>query len=576
MDNPVRPVPELIAEIVTSVEVKRVVCIDDDFAVGVSVDVVRDLCIAQPAEAGSFNEFTDIDFTDDPDNWRERLRKKWDALGTARRAEIDTHLRSKATPEQLPRVTKLRGLFPTDKCSFAAMSWEDWKKQKAETLELAKAEKTLLLVDQDLSSEGASETEGIKIIADALKTVAEGELVCVLLSSKFSPGQEHDLWNEFAKQNDLEPDRFMLASKERMAEPPVGFAMMVKLALINPLCQKFRKQVTDVIKESIESAIAKVNEINIYELERMVFEASRNEGVWEPDTMFRLFGVYQRAVARGKAKTSEELSKTADRIRAVSAIDTQSAPDRPASWKVRRLEMYEDTEYLNQHFLPTELGDVYEGKGSKKFILLVQPCDLMVRSDGSRKGSVFEAIVVKVVDKAPEKPEGAFRLEFFDPVTGADAFVIFRDAFTVPLDVLDYCSLRTDGKSEIAEADLTPSGVIPSWRHRHVDLKKKAASVATHYTTLVNKMKGQAPKADFTSVAQEFTEFAIGRVFSPHPKKLFGGTVDLANKALQFECKRIRRLCQPWSAALLTQYSQFLSRAAFEHGYGSEYYPPLP
>jgi hypothetical protein len=456
-----------------------------------------------------------------------------------------------------------------------AMSWEDWKKQKAETLEKAKAEKTLLLVDQDLSSEGASDTEGIQIIADALKTVAGGELVCMLLSNTFSPGQEHGLWDEFAKLHALERDRFMLASKERMNEPPVGFAMMVKLALINPLCLKFRKQVTDVIKESIESAVNKVNEINIYELERMVFEASRNEGVWEPDTMFRLFGVFQRVVARGNAKASVELSNTADKIRAVSAIDTESEPDRPASWKVRRLEMYEDSEYLNQHFLPTELGDVYEGKGGKRYILLVQPCDLMVRSDGSRKGSVFEAIVAKIVDKAPEKPEGSFRLEFFDPETGADWYVIFRDVFTVPLDVLDYCSLRTDGKAEVTETDVTPSGVIPSWRHRHSELKKKAVSVAKHYTDLVGKMKGQAPKADFGVVSQEFTEFAVGRAFAPQPKKLFGGALDVAAKTLRFDCKRIRRLCQPWSSALLTHYSQFLSRAAFEHGYGSEHYRPL-
>jgi len=210
----------------------------------------------------------------------------------------------------------------------------------------------------------------------------------------------------------------MLASKDRMNDPAVGFAMMIKLALINPLCRQFRSQVTAVIKESIEKAIARVDEINVYELERMVFAASSTEGVWEPDTMFRLFGIYQRAEARILAKASNMLSQTADNIRAVSGVTTDSAVDRPASWKIRRLEMYEDTGYLNQHFLPTELGDVYEGKNGKKYILLSQPCDLMVRSNGCRKGSVYEAVVAKVIDQVPEKPEGAFRLDFFDPDTG--------------------------------------------------------------------------------------------------------------------------------------------------------------
>lgn len=90
----------------------------------------------------------------------------------------------------------------------------------------------------------------------------------------------------------------------------------------------------------------------------------------------------------------------------------------------------------------------------------------------------------------------------------------------------------------------------------------------------MGKIQGKAGKADFSSVSPELTEFAIGRVFNPMPKKLFGGTLDPATKTLRFECKRIRRLCQPWAAALLTQYSQYLSRAAFEHGYGSEHYRP--
>jgi hypothetical protein len=49
------------------------------------------------------------------------------------------------------------------------------------------------------------------------------------------------------------------------------------------------------------------------------------------------------------------------------------------TWKIQRMELYEDSEYLNPYCLPIELGDIFEKSGgaSKQYILLSQACDLM-------------------------------------------------------------------------------------------------------------------------------------------------------------------------------------------------------
>ena len=51
-------------------------------------------------------------------------------------------------------------------------------------------------------------------------------------------------------------------------------------------------------------------------------------------------------------------------------------------------EVYEDAEYLSRLHTPIELGDLFRKEnGSKRFVLVAQPCDLMVRNDGSGRRS---------------------------------------------------------------------------------------------------------------------------------------------------------------------------------------------
>ena len=205
---------------------------------------------------------------------------------------------------------------------------------KDQLLEDVENHKTLFLFDQDLSKGGGPEKGGILLIQQILSSKYSDKVICGLLSSTFAPEKEQEEWNEYAQDPKLDRDKFILISKQRLSEDPLGFARMVKLTILNTHFGALKEKVSSVIDDVNEEAKNEVEAINIYDFEHIVFHSSSKEGVWEPDTLFRIYGLYQRAAARRKARDDAELHALAARIRSVSNISTKSNGVPPlASWK---------------------------------------------------------------------------------------------------------------------------------------------------------------------------------------------------------------------------------------------------
>ena len=151
------------------------------------------------------------------------------------------------------------------------------------------------------------------------------------------------------------------------------------------LCSLMNLEVERIIDGSINEAKRALSRMTIYDYEKIVFESSRREGVWEPDTMFRLFGMFQHRESRIAAKGDQQLEAIAGRIRSISnasAYKLGAEPRHP--YLIQRLEMYEEPEHLNAYHLPTELGDIY-AHGFGATFHLASPT---VRSDGSKLSMV--------------------------------------------------------------------------------------------------------------------------------------------------------------------------------------------
>ena len=107
---------------------------------------------------------------------------------------------------------------------------------------------------------------------------------------------------------------------------------------------------------------------------------------------------YQKLIA---AKIPEKvalcLEEISAKLRLVSNVppDSKTFPITPNAWEIQHKELYENPSYINKNHLPIELGDIFK-KGSKKYILLAQPCDLMIRSNGKREPELIRVPLIEI------------------------------------------------------------------------------------------------------------------------------------------------------------------------------------
>ena len=104
------------------------------------------------------------------------------------------------------------------------------------------------------------------------------------------------------------------------------------------------------------------------------------------------------------------------------------------------------------------------------FILLAQPCDLMVRTiDGSRKETANEGFIAELVAHRPKGPPGEpgyYELPYFLE-DGSTWFINFRKWRSVKLWVLDLCVFDSDGRANFGLDSPCPPLLIPSWQKYH-------------------------------------------------------------------------------------------------------------
>jgi hypothetical protein len=560
---------DVIEQLLTAAGVERIVSVDDSYSNKFPVEDFLGLSsefeLVQLHKV--FAEHPSIIAVTDREIWAQKVREVWRDLDEPTRQELTRKIREliREKTGTMPAassghfdyetVTILPSLFA--KYGLLTMSLKDWQKQKDDILK-SDMPLTLILVDEDFSGEGASPVEGIKVIKELFKATKPEKVLCALLSQKYGSVGIHDQWKALCTKEDLDPSKFVLIPKAflEVEQDLLGFGRLVKLAILNESVNELRKKATAILDGAIQEAEKQLNGIDVYDFDQIVFLSSYLEGVWEPDTLFRIFGLFHRDETRRLAKGNAELHKLVDEIRKVSQIPTksESAPNYNTI-KLQRLELYEDPEFLNSHYMPIELGDIFGKTGSKQlFILLGQPCDLMVRSDGRRNPSVNEAALVEIKTGEFENHEGYVELPFFDSDGTTKHYVAFRSSVAVDLMALDLCAFHSNGESEFKCGCECPKTLIPAWRTHYEHMAGKV-------TTIIDRVDGFAKLGMNPAEA----EYLVARC-SNH--KSFKPTVHVKQKILRYSVKRVGRLRKPRAAALLSQYANFLARFAFEHDLG--------
>lgn len=578
--NQLKETQEALQQLFEMEGIKQVICVDDhyrEFPGDFINDVIGNLETLDFGSLGQIPEkiadLKDIKFweDDEAETWKSQLKKKWEDADVEKKRnliyqinQLFPHIPDFDKDNDIKHSGILENILdPSIGVEFKGISFTEWKNSSDNLLKEEMVDQTLFLFDRDFSKEGGSKEEGIKIIQNLQGK--EKQIWCGLLSHTFTSKDEYKTWKEFADKYDIDKDRFVLIAKVRLTEDQLGFARMLRLTVMNKYCENLKDKVSDIIKETFEESQRKIDELDIYDFEHIVFRSSYEEGIWEPDTLFRLYNIYQKRNARQRAFDDPDLRACTGKIRELSSISISNIDEHISElWRIQRQELYEEREYINNLHLPIDLGDIFQktdGNSRKKFILLAQPCNLMVRADapkGKRAHDFNEVVLAEIVDE-PKDPIDSYELLYFDDKTGNHKYVYFRNTYTVLLCILDLCVFNKNGQAKMASNDICPASIPPSWEIRFKILKKLFERIIKRYKKSMEK------KYDKTIL-----DLLLPKSSFYKSRGLFEAKIDLKKnkESIIYDCQRIGRLCFPRAGEMLTKYAHYISRSAFEHDFG--------
>lgn len=562
------------SELFETVGISRIVVVDDEYAPSVEELVAH--CLQIGNRTLDVPHFGQIDFSTPREVLIDHLRTTWDGLTDGERDETLAFVRAAkstigARPDQTysdevehvdtraaQSLEELLDSIPG--CQYITLSLRSWRESSDQLLMDDAAATTMFLFDRDFRREVAgSDQEGIELIR---QTQARAVGYCGLISHTVSLGGEYRAWCQLSDENELDRDKFIVISKERLTNQErdyYGFLGMLRLTALNERYGKIKSHVWDIFRESMDRAKECLDQLSVLDFDRMVFESSRIEGVWEPETLSRVFGILMRKETRSRLHLSPSIYSDVSEARRVSSMPKEIATGLKEesgsneALRIQRFEIYESAEDINKFHGPVELGDIYQTEDNgKSYILLAQPCDLMVRANGKRgydEKLDRTGALVDIVFSAERRKHSWTELPYYDERTGEAAFVDLARVQQVPLVILDLCVIQSDGQSMINLASNCPDLLIEPWKVRHEQLEKYFRAALKRRARMIESRLGK----DI-----QFLCFPTlpGRV---------RGKIAISDDTVQYDLRRIRRLRQPWSGAILTAFAQHQARAAFEH-----------
>ena len=204
----------------------------------------------------------------------------------------------------------------------------------------------------------------------------------------------------------------------------------------------------------------------------------------------------------------------------------------------------------------------------KEYILLGQPCNLAMRSGGSRSrnydiGFLFEIEKLSIDDYKKMGKAQFGVLGIVETPTIEEGFlrmVKFHSFRTVSLSPLDLTIFNPDGvaKVDLKESEHDSTTIQASWKKRYKKLHKEFSEYKSGIATY--KKLRSAEKANLKEKVYYGNLFK-GYVINNDSALNRSGTI------LTFDIKRVSHYKQPYSADLLQQFMQYLSRNAFDHDF---------
>lgn len=449
------------------------------------------------------------------------------------------------------------------------------------------------------------------------------KVICGIFSSKFAEEEEEEKRNEFAEKYNITKDSFYTISKYRYYNDPLiaGFSEGIKNLLLHPYVEDLKKKSLKILQESNAKAKERIEVITPKTFNQIIQKSSLKEGIWEVSTLFRMYGILSKEEnfkQISDAKIREDFNKTIERIRSIDETNTGyvSSIKNEQLILLRESELYLPNDIINKLHLPLSNGDIFNIK-NKKYVLLVQPCNIAIRAGkndcGSRSKSYSNAFLIPLKefdkDQLNHTKQEVLSSDNDDKKILCAYFPEFK---VLSLDYLDLAVFNEEGKSciNMNHKVLNNSVIHFPWKKRYEDIYNKfkhveekiksfieikslldleMSSITDRIKEICLEIKELIETETETETEQNFLKQELKTLGDKRRKlgkqiEIVGNSIysfdnfdnfglngdcnyDLESRIFTFDIVRDKHYKSPYSDDLLQKFMLYLSRNAFEHDF---------
>ncbi|KPE49650.1 hypothetical protein [Chryseobacterium indologenes] len=374
--------------------IAHIIYIDDKFDIGGQKEVFK-ARLNELKNTGNHitsDTFNGIDWTAPQPKFESSILNLWEKTEnkSALLFDVCTHTEDEDNSNIIPAL-EIKNCYGE---RIKLMTPDDWIKDKYKVIqELEENKKALCLFDFEFQS-GNELTKGRNGVQLAKSLIDEEDymekIVCGIFSHKFTEEEEDEFREKYSEDYNIGLEKFYTISKRRFAFDPQisGFAEGIKNLLLLPYVEQLKTESLTVLTESNRKAGDRIKRMTPKTFNQIVQKSSLKEGVWEITTLFRLYGLLSKEENYNmiaEPTVRQNFNESIKKIREIDLKDTgyNSTVRNQQLIDLRNSELYLSGNIINKLHLPLTNGDIFKIK-DKEYILLVQPCNLALRSNGKR------------------------------------------------------------------------------------------------------------------------------------------------------------------------------------------------
>lgn len=572
------------AEVLAGLGIDRVVWLDDMFEN--DLGKIRQAILASP---GSVRKDTPmkvlgglIDDDDHPKNDAVFEKAVTDILEQASAAEllaINQAVRDHAAeaeretssvdsnpndmrPEDAARVSKLLNISETDRYGFesgrAAINLGNFDKAN-----------NAVIIDMQnaLSEAGSGADAGIGLLK-ALKARQSNATVFVLTHEALAE-TEAEKEAQIYDQLDGEGRFPCVISKDRVRMPNEsevvdGLNTALKRAALRREFYDLGDLLADAASASILTTRDTMCRIPPEELEAIFLQRAIDEGASDLHLLKRAFLSQTSKAIETLFVKDVDMAERMTLLRSIVLTPRITVDRHPEIERLRLDEAWTNGDFLNAGRAPLAVGDVFEtieAETARRFILLGQPCDVMLRAKGIRSGNTGELVSFKAISKADHDntkdrlSPNVLRLQLQED--GGYLEFDFRHSSHTQLNLLDIVSFHQDGRMEFVSNASVNGRLLPGQCQALRNLK-----------ALIKKI--EKPPTGGRSKEQMIADCRLTMTADGHFKPIhFPTIVEAAGKieTVTWDLKRTMRLGSPYVDQLMDKRIELLGRRALDLDY---------